>query len=60
MNQQKKTRILIIAGILLLSISQITSHFLEISDWAKGLLMGVGIGILVLSILFNSYRPANR
>ncbi|MCG2459385.1 hypothetical protein K8352_01335 [Flavobacteriaceae bacterium F89] len=60
MNEQKKTRILIIDGILIISLSQIVPQFLEISDMAKGLMMGVGIGILVVAIVFNSYRPANR
>jgi hypothetical protein len=45
-------RFLLPIGLLLISASFIINHFVVIHDFAHGLLMGVGIGITFLSLVY--------
>ena len=46
------------SGILIIVVSQIFSHFVELPDLTKGLFFGIGIGILLLAIICGKYRTA--
>ncbi len=46
----KNAVILRTVGILIITGSQIISHFVQLSDLTKGLFMGVGIGMLLISL----------
>ncbi len=46
----KKSKVLLASGILICSFSQIITHYLIITDSVKGLLMGLGIGLLIITI----------
>lgn len=47
----KKASLLIVSGLFIIAASQIYSHFLVLNDMAKGLLAGIGIGLLILALL---------
>ena len=50
--------ILLSIGIIICSISQIVSHFTKTPDFVAGILMGIGIGIMVLSFPGQKRNPA--
>jgi hypothetical protein len=54
----KNRKILLISGLLTVSLAQVISHFFTLPDFASGLLMGIGLGLLLLSLLKpNAPRP---
>jgi hypothetical protein len=46
-------RFLLPAGLFILSAGLMLRHFASLPDFANGILMGVGIGILVLSLIYT-------
>ncbi|WP_420571993.1 hypothetical protein [Kordia sp.] len=49
--ERNKGILLIVLGILFISVSQVISHYIKVSDFISGLCKGVGIGILIITIL---------
>ncbi len=47
----KKSSLLIVSGLFIIAASQIYSHLMVLNDLAKGLLAGIGIGLLILALL---------
>jgi hypothetical protein len=45
-------RFLLPIGLFLLSASFMVKHFVTLPDFANGLLIGVGIGIIFLSLIY--------
>lgn len=43
-------------GIFTVAISQIASRYFELHDLVKGLCVGIGIGFLVLSLMFGNLK----
>ncbi|RKS95485.1 hypothetical protein BC952_1172 [Flavobacterium limicola] len=43
---------------LIIVVSQIFSHFVELPDLTKGLFFGIGIGMSLLAIIFDIHRTA--
>ena len=54
----RKSVILMSSGMFIIAVSQIFSHFVELPDLTKGLFFGIGIGMLLLAIIFGKYRSA--
>nr|WP_309755717.1 hypothetical protein [Flavobacterium sp.] len=54
----RKSVILMSSGMFIIAVSQIFSHFVELPDFTKGLFFGIGIGMLLLAIIFGKYRTA--
>ena len=52
---KKNEPILRSVGMFIIATSQIVSHFIELPDFTKGLFVGVGIGMLLLSIFFGKF-----
>ena len=50
-NTTMKSKTFFIAGILIVSISQILTHYFQFNDFTKGMLAGVGLGLLLLALL---------
>ena len=46
----KKSKVLLAFGVLICSLSQIASRYLTLTDSVKGLLMGLGIGLLIVAL----------
>ena len=55
---KKWKSVLLSIGMFVIAISQIFSHFVELPDLAKGLFMGIGIGMLLLAIIFGTIKTA--
>lgn len=55
---KRKTLILIATGLCVMSASQIFSQFIEFNDFVKGSFMGIGIGLLLNSIIFGRFKTA--
>ena len=43
--------LLLVLGIILCSLSLMISHFMSITDFVKGLIQGIGIGLMILALL---------
>lgn len=52
--------ILIAVGMFVISISLILSHFVALNDFAKGVCIGVGIGLLLISVIFGNFRQRTK
>ena len=50
---QKRTKLLLLisAGLLIVALSQMVWHFLQIPDFFNGALIGVGIALMVIALL---------
>ncbi|MDT3401386.1 hypothetical protein [Mucilaginibacter terrae] len=46
-------RLLMPAGLFIISASFIVGHYTALPDFANGLLLGVGIGLIFLSVMGN-------
>jgi|GEM_PF-1719332 len=55
--QKKQRSIFLIIGLLMISISQIFSHFIKTSDFISGSLMGIGIGFMLLACIRQNRKP---
>ena len=55
---KRKTLILISTGMLVIATSQLFSQFMEFTDLMKGIFMGVGIGLLLTSMIFGDFKTA--
>ncbi len=55
--EKSKNLQLIVIGLLTISSSQVVEHFLKMPDLVSGILMGIGIGIMILSLLRQKLRP---
>jgi len=55
---KRKSFILRSVGLFVLAIAQILSHYIALPDLVKGLLMGVGIGIVLISLKFGNFKAA--
>ena len=53
---KRKTLILMSIGMLVISTSQIFSQFMELTDLMKGSSMGLGIGLLLTSMVFGNFK----
>jgi hypothetical protein len=48
-----KNLVLLIIGILLMSMSFIISHYIALPDFTDGLIKGVAIGLMIVSLVFT-------
>ena len=53
---KRKTLTLMSIGMLVISTSQIFSQFMELTDLMKGSFMGLGIGLLLTSMVFGNFK----
>lgn len=47
---RKRTQILLIIGLITLALSQILTHYMELSDLGNGAFTGVGIGMVLVAL----------
>lgn len=45
-------------GMFVIATSQVITHFVELPDLAKGSFVGIGIGLLILSVTFGNFKTA--
>ncbi|WDF45340.1 hypothetical protein PQ459_10570 [Chryseobacterium sp. KACC 21268] len=50
--------ILMIVGTFTIATSQIITHFVKLPDLAQGLFIGIGIGLLLLSLILLNFRTS--
>ena len=53
-----KALTLLSTGILIIATSQIFSYYFELRDLAKGSFVGMGIGLLIMSLIFGNFNTA--
>ncbi|MCL5129568.1 MULTISPECIES: hypothetical protein [unclassified Algibacter] len=53
---KKKTLTLLSIGMFVIATSQIFSQFMELTDFVKGSFMGIGIGLLLTSLIFGNFK----
>lgn len=57
-NPKKNALILMTTGTFVIATSQILNRFIELTDFTKGSLIGIGIGFLILSVIFGNLKLA--
>ncbi len=57
-NRFSKDTILLVVGLSILVLTQIASYYLTLSDLLNGTFLGIGIGVLAISLLYNRRKPA--
>lgn len=50
---KQKAQKKIITGLMLISLTMLTNHYLSLPDFFNGLLFGTGIGMLILGVFFR-------
>ncbi|NJB37403.1 hypothetical protein [Croceivirga sp. JEA036] len=62
MKKIKKRRALILLsiGLLVIATSQILSHSFELPDFVKGSFIGIGIGLLLTSLIFGNFKAVRN
>jgi len=55
---KRKTLLLISIGMFVIATSQIFSQFMELTDLMKGSFIGIGIGLLITSMVFGNFKTA--
>ncbi|MBD0777622.1 hypothetical protein HPE56_07445 [Maribacter sp. ANRC-HE7] len=55
---KRKTLLLLSMGLFIIATSQIISQYVALDDLAKGSLVGIGIGLLLTSLIFGNFRSA--
>jgi hypothetical protein len=49
-----KNLVLLIIGVLLMSLSFILKHYIALTDLTDGLIKGVALGLMIVSLVFTS------
>jgi hypothetical protein len=49
-----KNLVLLIIGVLLMSLSFILKHYIALTDLIDGLIKGVALGLMIVSLVFTS------
>ena len=57
---QRKALILSSLGLFAIATTQMLSHFVEVNDLAKGSFIGIGIGLLLTSLIFINANPVRH
>jgi len=57
---KRKVTILLVLGLFIMVTSQIFAYYTEFSDFAKGSLMGIGIGLLGTSLMLGNFKTIHR
>ncbi|MCZ4408806.1 hypothetical protein O3Q51_08305 [Cryomorphaceae bacterium 1068] len=55
---KRKALILLAIGLLIIAASQVVSHYIVLPDFANGVLIGTGVGLLLIALIFGSFRMA--
>lgn len=53
---KRKKSLLLAAGLLIISGSAVFNHYYSMTDFIRGISMGIGVGIMILS--FYRRRPS--
>ena len=56
---RRKALILLSIGMFTIVTSQIFSQYFEVSDLAKGSFIGIGIGLLLTSLILGNFKTAD-
>jgi hypothetical protein len=57
MKKPSFNKILLPIGLLLISLTFVVDHFIKLGDFTDGVLKGLGIGIILVSLYRSKYRP---
>ncbi|MFS4466771.1 hypothetical protein [Maribacter sp. 2210JD10-5] len=57
---KRKTLILLSIGMFVIAASRVFSQYYEVSDLAKGSFVGIGIGLLFMSLIFGNFKTADN
>jgi len=57
---KRKALLLLSIGMFVIATSQIFSQYFELPDFAKGSFIGVGIGLLLTSLILGNFKTVGR
>ena len=57
---KRKARILLPIGMFIMATSQVFSCYFELPDLVKGSFVGIGIGLLLTSLIFGNIKTARN
>jgi hypothetical protein len=55
---KKTTQLLLIIGLFIIALSQIIFHYVKMPDLAKGSIVGIGLGLSLLSMILRKTKVA--
>ncbi|QRM90367.1 hypothetical protein FG167_14345 [Lacinutrix sp. WUR7] len=55
---KRKALLLIPIGMFVIAASQVFSHYFALPDFAKGSFVGIGIGLLIIALIYGNFRTA--
>ncbi|WP_117884530.1 hypothetical protein [Aureibaculum luteum] len=55
---KRKSLLLLSAGMFVIATAQVATHYLELTDLAKGSFIGIGIGLLLTALFFGNFKTA--
>ena len=56
---KQKALILVVIGMFIIATSQVFSYYFELPDLAKGSFVGIGIGLLLTSLIFGNIKTTH-
>jgi hypothetical protein len=56
---KRKSVLLLSTGLFVIAISQLLTHYVEVSDVTNGSLIGIGFGLLLTALIFGSFKKAH-
>ena len=57
---KRKAVILLSIGLFVITSSQVFSHYMELNDLTKGSFIGIGIGLLLTSLIFGNFKTVSN
>ena len=57
---KRKALILLSIGMFIIATSQVFSHYFELPDLVNGSLIGIGIGLLLTSLIFGNFKTVRN
>ncbi|GGD96571.1 hypothetical protein [Maribacter cobaltidurans] len=57
---KSKAMILMAVSMFIIAMSQIASRFITLNDFTKGSFIGVGIGLLLITLVFGDFKSVRK
>jgi len=57
---KRKAVVLISIGLFTIATSQIIAQYVEFNDLTKGSFIGIGIGLLITSLIFGNFKTVRN
>tara|TARA_R110001606_G_C15141686_1_gene624636 strand:- start:365 stop:550 length:186 start_codon:yes stop_codon:yes gene_type:complete len=56
---KRKSVLLLSTGLFVIAISQLLTHYVEVSDVANGAFFGIGFGLMLTATIFGKFKAVH-